>query len=163
MTETLAETVKLITHGVFVIGVSDGEHRNAFTAAWVMQASFNPLMLAFSTNPEHYSFQLLKSGGICSINVLGREQLAVAEHFGRSSTDKMAGFDWLQAKTGAPIWAGGLAYFDCEVSHFCAAGDHTLVVCTVLEAARLNQGAPLLYRETGDMDGSSAFYGAAAR
>lgn len=158
MAEPIADLCKLISHGVYVVGVSDGRHRNAFTAAWVMQVSFDPLMLALSINPEHYSYQLLKAGGVCSISVLSREQMAIAEHFGRSSPDKMARFEWLSAKTGAPILAESLAYFDCEVSHFTEAGDHKIAVCYVVAAAGLNQGLPLLYSQTGDMDGSSGLY-----
>ncbi|MGR9114162.1 MAG: flavin reductase family protein [Gammaproteobacteria bacterium] len=158
MNEKIEDVFKLINHGVYVVGVSDGLHRNAFTAAWVMQVSFDPVMLALSINPEHYSYQLLKTGGVCSINVLGREQMATADHFGRSAPDKMAGFEWLEAKTGAPILAESLAYFDCEVSHFSEAGDHKIAVCYVVDADRLNQGVPMLYGQTGDMDGSSELY-----
>ena len=39
-----------------------GEARNAFTAAWVMQVSFDPLLLALSINPHHSSYRLLKEG-----------------------------------------------------------------------------------------------------
>jgi flavin reductase (DIM6/NTAB) family NADH-FMN oxidoreductase RutF len=150
---------KQISHGVYVIGVSDGEHQNAFTAAWVMQVSFDPLLLAISINPEHYSYQLLKAGGICTVNVLGQDQYALAEHFGRSGLkNKMAGFQWQRAQTGAPVLTDGLAYFDCEVSHYTDAGDHKIAICKVIAAAKLNQGRPLLYSQTGDMDGSSALY-----
>jgi len=157
--ENIESLIKQISHGVYVIGVSDGEHRNAFTAAWVMQVSFNPLLLAFSINPEHYSYRLLRSGGVCAINVLGRDQYAIAEHFGDSSLhEKMSGFQWQTAKTGAPVLPESLAYFDCQVSHYADAGDHKIVVCQVVAAAALNPGRPLLYSETGDMDGSSSIY-----
>jgi flavin reductase (DIM6/NTAB) family NADH-FMN oxidoreductase RutF len=153
-----ADLLKRITHGVYVIGVCDGERRNAFTAAWVMQVSFDPLLLAVSISPAHYSYRLLKAGGVCTVNVLGREQQAVAEHFGRSVPDKMAGFDWHAAITGAPVLSCSLAYFDCRVSHYAEAGDHQIAVCEVLAGAALHSGSPLLYRQTGDMDGSSEFY-----
>lgn len=157
--EAIESLIKQISHGVYVIGVSDGEHRNAFTAAWVMQVSFNPLLLAFSINPEHYSYQLLQSGGVCAVNVLGQDQCAIAAHFGDSTLkDKMAGFQWQAAKTGAPVLSESLAYFDCQVSHYADAGDHKIVVCKVVAAAALNPGRPLLYNETGDMDGSSSIY-----
>lgn len=158
MIENPSELVKLISHGVYVIGVSDGERRNAFTAAWVMQVSFDPLLLAISINPEHYSYQLLKVGGVCAVNVLGRDQYAVAEHFGRSAADKMAGFDWRTAITGAPVLSSSLAYFDCRVSHYADAGDHRIAVCEVVAGAAFRPGQPLLYNQTGDMDGSSEFY-----
>ena len=149
---------KQLTHGVYVIAVSDGVHHNAFTAAWVMQASFNPPLLAICINPESYSYQLLQAGGVCTVNVLGSDQNAIAEHFGRSAKDKMAGFQWQKDKTGAPVLSESLAYFDCQVSHYTDAGDHKIAVCKVIAAARLNQGTPLLYIQTGDMDDSSKLY-----
>ena len=149
---------KQISHGVYVVTVSDGDRRNAFTAAWVMQVSFNPLMLAFSINPEHRSYEILRAGGICAVNVLGKHQLALAAHFGRSSIDKMAGFQWQSSETGALILLEALAYFDCKVSHFTDAGDHKIAVCEVLAAAQLNPGEVLLYQETDDMDGSQALF-----
>jgi flavin reductase (DIM6/NTAB) family NADH-FMN oxidoreductase RutF len=155
-----AETlVKQISHGVYVIGVGKGERQNAFTAAWVMQVSFDPLLLAISINPEHYSYRLLQDSGVCTVNVLGQQHYAIAEHFGRSAPDKMKGFEWRAGKTGAPVLAESLAYFDCEVSYYADAGDHKIAVCKVVSAATLNQGRPMLYNQTGDMDGSSELYG----
>ena len=159
MSENIASLCKQITHGVYVIGVADGKNKNAFTAAWVMQVSFDPVLLAFSINPEHYSYPLLQSGGICSINVLSRNQMAVADHFGRSGfRGKMAAYQWEQAKTGAPILADAICYFDCKVSHYCDAGDHQLVVCRVVDAGALNSGTPMLYGDTGNLDGSDEIY-----
>lgn len=163
MIENVEQLVKQITHGVYVIGVSDGERENAFTAAWVMQVSFDPLLLCVSINPEHYSWRLLREGGICSVNVLGKHQYSVAEHFGISGLkDKMAGYSWLKAVTGAPILADSLAYFDCRVSHYAEAGDHQLAVCEVLDAGMLARGERLLYTDTGDMDGSREIYSGTA-
>jgi len=159
MGEKTAALFRLISHGVYVIGVTDGERRNAFTAAWVMQASFSPLLLVFSINPEHYSYRLLQAGGICTINVLAASQLDLAEHFGRSGIpDKMTVGEWRQGKTGAPVLGDALAWFDCRVSHYCQTGDHQLVVCTVVDAGQGKAGVPLLYRDTGNMDGSTEIF-----
>lgn len=149
---------KQISSGIYVIGVSDGKRQNAFTAAWVMQVSFNPPLIAISINPEHYSYQLLQAGGVCTVNVLGQDQFAIAEHFGRSTKDKMAGFQWRKGATCAPVLSESLVYFDCKVSHYAEAGDHKIAVCEVIAAARLNEGRPLLYNQTGDMDGSRELY-----
>ena len=160
MIENAETLVKQISHGVYVIGVGVGvgERQNAFTAAWVMQVSFDPLLLAISINPEHYSYQLLQEHGVCTVNVLAQDQYALAEHFGRPAKDKMAGFQWQQAETGAPVLSESLAYFDCRVCHYADAGDHKIAVCEVVAAATLNQGRPLLYSQTGDMDGSSELF-----
>lgn len=59
---------QMLSQGVYVVGVVDGSETNTFTAAWVMQVSFAPVLLAISINPEHHSYRLLKKGGVCSVN-----------------------------------------------------------------------------------------------
>lgn len=150
---------KHITHGVYVISVANGKEQNAFTAAWVMQVSFDPPMLAFSINPEHYSYNLLKAGNVCTVNVLGQDHLAIAAHFGHSGVkDKMTTYRWQTGTTTAPVLSDSLAYFDCKLSHFTEAGDHKIAVCEVVAAVELNSGWPMLYSQTGNMDGSSELY-----
>jgi flavin reductase (DIM6/NTAB) family NADH-FMN oxidoreductase RutF len=160
MIQNPANLLKYISYGVYVIAVSDGSQQNAFTAAWVMQVSFEPLLLAFSINPKNFSYKLLQKGSICSINVLGHNQYALAEHFGRAGIqDKMRPFKWQIGQSGVPVLSSSLAYFDCRVSHFTDAGDHKIVICNIIDAGILNPGRPLLYSQTGDMDGSSDLYG----
>ena len=152
------ELVKQISHGVYVIGVSDGENQNAFTAAWVMQVSFNPLLLAFSISPKHRSYGILKNRGVCAISVLKQEQTVLAQHFASTSIDKMLEHKWQYALTNAPILSESSAYFDCKVMQTLDAGDHVIVVCEVVDSGYLQKGQPMLYVETGDMDGSSHLY-----
>jgi flavin reductase (DIM6/NTAB) family NADH-FMN oxidoreductase RutF len=150
---------RYLTHGVYVISVANGPEQNAFTAAWVMQVSFSPPMIAFSINPGHYSFRLLKASGVCTINVLGQDHLAIANHFGTPGVkDKMTTYKWETAKTGGPILSDSLVYFDCKLSHTADAGDHKIAVCNVIAGDELNPGWPLLYSQTGNMDGSSELY-----
>lgn len=159
MIENPEAVFKYITQGVYIISVNNGEQKNAFTAAWVMQVSFDPPLLCFSINPKHHSYQILKQGGSCCISVLNNEQYAEAAHFGQSSIkDKMEGYQWLETKTGSLALAESLAYFDCQVKQYSVAGDHQLVVCSIGGAAILNAGNPMLYSETQDMDSSSALY-----
>ncbi len=159
MSKDLANVCNFLTHGVYVIAVKDKEREHAFTAAWVMQVSFDPPLLAFSINPQHYSYQILKGGGQCSINVLAKGQLTVAAHFGDSTIrEKMAGYSWHPAQSGVPVLNEALAYFDCIVSHSTPAGDHEIVIVQVLDADVLNAGVPMHYSDTGNMDGADELY-----
>ncbi|NOU21353.1 MAG: flavin reductase [Methyloglobulus sp.] len=159
MIENASVLFNRITHGVYVIAVSNGTEQNAFTAAWVMQVSFDPPMIAFSINPEHYSYKLLQASGVCTVNVLGQDHLAIAAHFGQPGVkEKMATYRWQAGKTAAPVLSDCLAYFDCKLSHTTDAGDHKIAVCEVIAAAELNSGWPLLYSQTGNMDGSGELY-----
>ncbi len=158
----VAALFRRLTQGVYVVGVSDGEERDAFTAAWVMQVSFDPLLLALSINPEHASYPLLHTGGGFTVNVLKQGQLDLARRFGTRSgreEDKLADIPWRPGRTGAPILEDALAYFDCELSGEMGAGDHDLTLGRVTGGRLLDAEAePLTYRDTGDMDGSSALY-----
>jgi flavin reductase (DIM6/NTAB) family NADH-FMN oxidoreductase RutF len=149
-----------LTHGVYVIGVGGEGQRNAFTAAWVMQVSFKPLLLALSVNPKHSSYAILKASGLFSVNVLGSEQQALARHFGApASTDKLATVAWHAGRAGVPLLDEALAYFDCRFRHECEAGDHRLVVGRVVGGEWINHEArPMSYRDIGDMDESSGLY-----
>lgn len=62
MSDSIAALFQRLTQGVYVVGVANREKRNAFTAAWVMQVSFNPLLLALSIDPHHSSYRLLEEG-----------------------------------------------------------------------------------------------------
>lgn len=153
-----AELFRLLSCGVYVIGVTDGNQYNAFTAAWVTQVSFNPLLLALSINPQHRSYAMLKAGESFTVNVLGREQLELARHFAAPIADRLAKFSWRPGKTGAPILSQALAYLECRLEENYPAGDHRLILGRTVGGALLNPGEPLLYRDTGGMNGASSLF-----
>jgi flavin reductase (DIM6/NTAB) family NADH-FMN oxidoreductase RutF len=158
----ISELFHRLTYGVYAIGVAHGERRDAFTAAWLMQTSFDPLLLALSINPDNASYPLLHAGGGFTVNVLKRGQLELARRLGTRSgrdEDKLAGIRWRPSQTGAPILEEALAYLDCTLGGRMQAGDHELVLGRVVDGKLLDRSAaPLTYAETGEMDGSSTLY-----
>ncbi|MGH8497727.1 MAG: flavin reductase family protein [Methylococcales bacterium] len=152
--------MKLISVGVYVIGVREGERQNAFTASWVTRISFAPILLAMAVNPKNYSYDMLKASGICTVNVLSDKQIKIADRFGnsyRTLPDKMSGFRWRTDPTRPPILEESLAYLDCNVLQWVPfdIGSHKLAICEVVAAGQLNSGTPLLYTQTGNLDGTS--------
>jgi flavin reductase (DIM6/NTAB) family NADH-FMN oxidoreductase RutF len=160
MSDSIAALFQRLTQGVYVVGVAHGELRNAFTAAWVMQVSFDPLLLALSINPRHSSYALLKRGRAFSVNVLKKGQLELAAHFGQPVRgDKLALTEWTTGRTEAPLLRGALAWFECQLEGEHPAGDHVLVLGKVIDGKLLDSKAePMTYRETGAMDGASALF-----
>jgi flavin reductase (DIM6/NTAB) family NADH-FMN oxidoreductase RutF len=138
-----------LTHGIYVVGVAAGARKNAFTAAWVMQSSFKPPMLAVSINPLHSSFALLKAGGGFTVNVLKSGQRDLAMHFGTPMVgNKLDSVGWREAGRGAPILDAALAWFECELVGECPSGDHVLVLGQVVNGGLLDEQAePMGYRE----------------
>jgi flavin reductase (DIM6/NTAB) family NADH-FMN oxidoreductase RutF len=150
-----------LTYGVYVIGAAHDGRRDAFTAAWVTQVSFDPLLIALSVNPGNATYPLLRVSRRFVVNVLGREQLDLARSFGTRSgrdEDKLAGVPWHPGRGDAPLLDEALAFFECDVVGERTTGDHQLVVARVVGGEVLREGTPLSYAETGEMDGSAALY-----
>jgi flavin reductase (DIM6/NTAB) family NADH-FMN oxidoreductase RutF len=160
VSESTAALFQRLTQGVYVVGVAHGEVRNAFTAAWVMQVSYDPLLLALSINPDHSSYLLLKEGRSFSVNVLKKSQLDLADCYGRSTrADKLVLTDWTTDRIGLPLLREALAWFECQVVSEHPAGDHVLVLGKVINGKLLDsESEPMCYRETGAMDGASTLY-----
>jgi flavin reductase (DIM6/NTAB) family NADH-FMN oxidoreductase RutF len=158
----VADLFRRLSAGVYVVGVADGERRNAFTAAWLMQVSFDPLLLALSVNPGHASYPLLVGAGGFAVSVLSRDQVHLATHFGTRSgreTDKLAGIAWRPGRTGAPILTEAVAWLECRLTERIPAGDHEIVIGRPVAGEILHPNAiPLLYAQTGDLDGSRELY-----
>jgi flavin reductase (DIM6/NTAB) family NADH-FMN oxidoreductase RutF len=160
MSGSIATLFKSLTTGVYVIGVAHGEVRNAFTAAWVMQVSYDPLLLALSINPRHSSYGLLKHGGAFSVNVLEKDQLELAALFGgRASASKLASMEWRPGRTGVPLLHQSLAWLECQLVGEHPAGDHVVVLGKVIDGRLIDSNAePMIYSDTGAMDGSAALF-----
>ncbi|MGH6850528.1 MAG: flavin reductase family protein [Methylocella sp.] len=160
MSSPFATLFKSLTTGVYVVGVAHGEVCNAFTAAWVMQVSYDPLLLALSINPRHSSYGLLKQGGAFSVNVLKKGQLELAALFGeRASASKLASTEWTPGRTGVPLLHQSAAWFECQVVGEHPAGDHVVVLGKVIDARLVDSKAePMIYGDTGAMDGSAALF-----
>jgi flavin reductase (DIM6/NTAB) family NADH-FMN oxidoreductase RutF len=161
MSGSVSALFQRLTQGVYVVGVAHGEARNAFTAAWVMQVSFDPLLLALSINPSHSSYGLLKEGRAFSINVLKKSQLDLAGYYGQpaGADKKLSLMEWTTDRIGLPLLCEALAWFECQVVGEHPAGDHLLVLGKVINGKLLDsQAEPMSYRQTGAMDGASALF-----
>jgi flavin reductase (DIM6/NTAB) family NADH-FMN oxidoreductase RutF len=162
MTQPVADFMQTISTGVYVIGVSDGQRANAFTASSVMPVSFKPVMVVFGVGMDHASRPLLHAGKSFTINVLKSDQIELARHFGSVSgrdADKLAGIRWRPGLQGAPILVDALSCIECARLAMVPAGDHELVLGEVLGGGILARDAsPLLYRDTHNLDGARALY-----
>ena len=55
--------------GLFVIGARDGDRRNAMTANWCTQLSFEPKLLGVSVEKTAFTHELIAAGGAYTVNV----------------------------------------------------------------------------------------------
>jgi flavin reductase (DIM6/NTAB) family NADH-FMN oxidoreductase RutF len=161
MSTAPVEVFRRLTTGVYVVTASSSDVTGGFTAAWVMQVSFEPLLVAVSVNPEHATWPLVRDSGRFVINVLASDQQDVARHFGTASgrdADKFAAIRSERVDEGLVI-GDAVAWVGCRVEQQVLAGDHVVLIARVTSGDVQNRKAtPMAYAETGNMDGSAGLY-----
>ena len=145
--------LRKIPHGVYIVGVKQGEQINAFTGTWFTQVSFTPPLVALGVKKDSHSFEMIKGERVFSVNFLGRDQKPVAEHFVKPATvvgEKLKDVPHRAGKTGAPILTDAIAFVECEVREIVnERGDHAVVIGEVVEAGVHRDEPALTLLETG--------------
>ncbi|MBI4597843.1 MAG: flavin reductase [Candidatus Omnitrophica bacterium] len=145
--------LRKIPHGVYIVGVKNGSHVNAFTGTWFTQVSFTPPLVALGIKKDSHSFEMIRQGRVFSVNLLGKDQKSVAEHFVKPATvvgEKLNDVKHRFGKTGAPILDEAIAYVECEVREIAnEAGDHAVVIGEVVEAGVAKDEPALTLMDTG--------------
>src|SRR3954452_15838453 len=67
--------------GLFVIGSRDGDRRNAMTANWCTQLSFEPKLLGVSIEKTAVTCDLIAASNAFTVNVIDREDRAIVRKF----------------------------------------------------------------------------------
>ncbi len=143
--------LRLLTYGLYAVTVRYGEERNAFTANWLTQVSFDPPLLALSVENESRSIGILRASGGFTVNVLPRGAGDLAGALGRRSVtdpDKLSRVEWDEGPAGRAVLRQALAAIDCSVEASLPAGDSTIFVARIEGALLLREGEPLRMSDT---------------
>ena len=145
--------LRKIPHGVYIIGVAQDGQLNAFTGTWLTQVSFTPPLVALGVKKDSHSFEMIKRSRVFSVNLLGKQQKSIAEHFVKPATvvgEKLKEVSHRIGKTGAPILEEAIAYVECEVREIANEhGDHAVIIGEVVEAGVRADEMALTLTDTG--------------
>lgn len=145
--------LRKIPHGVYIVGVKQGDQVNAFTATWLTQVSFTPPLVAFGIRKDSHSYEMIKQGRVFSVNLLGKDQKAVAEHFVKPAAvagEKLKDVRYHPGATGAPVLDDAIAFVECRVREIANEhGDHAIVIGEVVEAGVRKDEPALTLMDTG--------------
>ncbi len=142
---------KLINPIAIVTSSYEGK-LSGFIASWITQVSFVPPLVMVAINPLHYTYELIACSDAFAINLLRTDQAELVDWFGKrsgKSTDKLAVTAYELGKTGVPILKDCLASIECSVMWMKEAGDHVIVVGSIVDAELKNDGHTL--QETRSM------------
>lgn len=144
--------MRRVPTGVTVVTtLKDGEPRGITVNAFA-SVSLDPPSLLICINREARSYLFISTSRVFCVNVLAGDQRRLAEHFSGKVRDRQfAAIEYAVDTTGAPVLAGTIAHFDCEVSHEYAIGSHSILIGRVLSCSA-RTGSPLGYFNGGFHD-----------
>lgn len=146
------EALRLFTYGLYAVSVEAAGQRNAFTANWVIQVSFEPPMLALSVENDSVSLPIARAAGRFVVNIYDAGQRELAGLLGKSlsrSPDKLASVPLETTPGGQPYLRDGLGWVEVAIESEAPAGDSTLLIGRVVDAGMLRREEPLTMRAAG--------------
>lgn len=145
--------LRLFTYGLYAVGARHGDEVSGMTANWLVQASFEPPMLALAVEADSHTCQVIRASGAFAVSVYESGQRELAGGLGRTFAKHPEKLDTLNWKpgpaTGSPVLEAALGWVECRVTNSMSAGDHVLFVGEVIEAGQNREGQPLTLKEAG--------------
>ena len=138
--------------GLYLVGSRSGLERNLMTLNWATQLSFNPKLVGVSVERVAYTHELVEQAGCFALSLVDREDRAIVRKFTKPvevdlTGHTLNGFEYFDGpRTAAPVLAQSVAYVECEVRQPVEAGNHTLFLGEVVNAAFLKDEATAVLR-----------------
>jgi flavin reductase (DIM6/NTAB) family NADH-FMN oxidoreductase RutF len=107
--------------------------------------SLDPPLILVCLNRGRHSGRRITETGEFAVNVLQGRQRESAQAFA-GSPHRFEAREWSVTKTGVPVLKHSLAVIECAVVKVFEAGDHDIIVGSVMEACSQQSGLePLVY------------------
>src|SRR3954449_12387486 len=138
------EVISHFASGVTVITALDEERAYGTTASAVASLSLEPPMLLVCMNKQSETGRAVAASQCFGVNILGADQVDLAERFAQKGGDKFAGVPVTEGKWGEPLFEEALATLECRVAEETTGGTHYVFLAEV-ESGAARGGTPLAY------------------
>jgi flavin reductase (DIM6/NTAB) family NADH-FMN oxidoreductase RutF len=141
MGEPAAETVNQVTfkipNALALVGSRSGDTWNAMTTSWVTQLSMEPVLVGVGIDNSALTHRLIDESGAFSVNLWSPDDTRVFVKFSKPAEKQgmtLNGREIREGRTGVPIFAEAIAWFECEVRQAHDLGTHTLFIGEIVAA-----------------------------
>jgi len=138
------EVISHFASGVTVITALHDGRPYGTTASAVASLSLEPPMLLVCMNKQSETGRAVAQSKRFGVNILGANQVDLAERFAQKGGDKFAGVRVTPGQWGEPLFEEALATLECRVAEETTGGTHYVFLAEV-ESGAARGGAPLAY------------------
>ena len=151
--ESKKKSLRMLTYGLYVLTVKDGDAIAAGTVNWVSQASFTPPLVMVGVKKDSQLHTLIDKTNQFAVSTLSRDQKNIASDFFRPTQiegRELNGHPFeISGSFQYPLLTECPAWFEAKVTESVARGDHTIFVAEVADAGIRESTEPLVMRNTG--------------
>ena len=135
--------------GITIVTAQDRDGRDVgMTVSAFSSLSLTPPLILVCIDNGASVAPVLEHCEHLAVNILAEDQEPLSRRFAERELDRFEGVAVTRGENGVALLSGALANLECRVVARHPAGDHTILVAEVREAA-LREGHPLLYYRSG--------------
>ncbi len=139
-------TMRCLASTVTVITSRLGADLNGMTATAICSVSATPPCILVVVNQDNRSHSMIERAGVFAVNVLSRDQIAIAEHFAAKLDSPLDKVDHHLGLTGVPIIDKCVAHIECVLETQSRAGTHSVFFGRIVSAENSDR-LPLIYHD----------------
>jgi flavin reductase len=146
--EELRAAMRRFPAGVALVTVAVDGRRFGITVGSLVSLSLEPALVGISIGLQSSIYAPLSRAGRFAVNVLGAEQIGLAQHFARSGLPPLVAWNGVALRDSAspePLVEGALAWLGCTTVGRHDVGDHTIFVGSVDSIELGDEGPGLSY------------------
>ncbi|MFC5931243.1 flavin reductase family protein [Cryobacterium melibiosiphilum] len=128
-----------------ITGTSKEDKPVGFVVGTFQSLSIDPPLVAFSVDKGSSTWPTIRSLENFTANVLSTAQLPVCRALSRRGVDKFADLAHGKGPHGNPRLPGSTAWLDCNVLYEVVAGDHYIIVASII-GMEVGSGDALVFR-----------------
>ncbi|MGO1181604.1 flavin reductase [Micrococcaceae sp. AOP34-BR2-30] len=111
--------------------------------------SLDPPLVSFMPTKVSTSWPRIQKTGRFAVSILSAEQESVVRAFSGKTATKFDTVEWSPSAGGSPLIDGAIAWIDCVIADVVDAGDHVIVLGSVLDLQPVGDNLPLLFFQGG--------------
>ncbi|MDC0594702.1 flavin reductase family protein [Alphaproteobacteria bacterium] len=144
--QTLTSVFSLFSTGITIVtnGTKKSEYFgctiNSFTSV-----SLKPAMFLFCLGNDNKHLETFKLQSPLNINILSNSQKSLSNKFAGRLEDRWKNLDYDLSKNKVPYFKNSLGLIEAKVFQKILAGDHTILLCKIINYSNFNSKKPLIY------------------
>jgi flavin reductase (DIM6/NTAB) family NADH-FMN oxidoreductase RutF len=146
--EQLRRAMRAWTTGVAIVTATHEGQRHGMTVNSFTSISLEPPLVSVAMKQLTHTHELVQKSGEFAVTILAADQGYLSDRFAGKMPNLTDRFENVETETlilDAPLFKGGLAYFNCRVVNTMPVGENTLFIAEVIAARGEGEGEPLVY------------------